>query len=173
MNVLPEWVEWVKAIGPVILGVITVFATVFSLWVAYRQSKISQQQSRISAEQARVAAEKLRFDLYEKRLAAYAQFRSLIQHVKTVTIPDANELHKIYDSIREHQWLFGPEVASKLDELFLSAYEIHCHETRMKAATDTEPHSDRAHVLVTRFDEQLTTVDTLFEPYLRFDKQIA
>ena len=70
INTLPEWVEWTRALGPVILGLVTVLATCFSLWVSFRQSKISQEQSRISAGQAAVPASNSRL-----QVAAHASAR--------------------------------------------------------------------------------------------------
>ena len=174
-SVLPEWVQWIQALGPLTLGVLTLFATGFSLWVSFRQSKISQDQARISGEHAKVAGEKLRFDLYEKRLQAHADFEALIQHVLITANPDRNELLSHRHAIRKHRWLFGSEVMNKLDEVILKAYEIRMHEMRInsKAAADIEPHLDQIAELMGWFTEEQTALDVLFAPYLRFERAVG
>ena len=173
-NILPEWVQWIQALGPLILGVLTLLATGLSLWVSFRQSKISQNQARISGEQAKVAAEKLRFDLYERRLDAFAKFDALLTHISLTPSPDGNELFNYESELRSHRWLFGAEMTERLEAVIRNAFKKRANALRIDAgsAENLEVALDRDEELADWFHKERASLDTMFEPYLRLDRQM-
>ncbi|EUK17444.1 hypothetical protein [Commensalibacter papalotli (ex Servin-Garciduenas et al. 2014)] len=79
------WIDFVKAIGPIIIGI-------FGVWIAYGQFKLSKSQSKISQEQlllakqqADIALKKVELDIRDRRYEvfkrwneAYFTFKDLV-----------------------------------------------------------------------------------------------
>ena len=172
MSGIPTWAQWIQALGPVALGAVTLVATGLSLWVSYRQSRISETQASISAEQARLATNKLRLDLYEKRRDVYVQFVSMLSHILMSVKPDRDELFRYEHMIRQHRWLFGREVAEKLEEVMRKAIKLRAVASRIQSnqVADLDAALDLSEELMTWFSEQRLELDRLFEPYLRLDQ---
>src|SRR4051812_46213949 len=107
----------VKFAGPVA----TVLASITAAGVAIA---FGLYQAKIARRQANIAQDKLALDLFQRRLDAFSTLRGAI--AKIVTSGSSNSVleQELLEGIDRARWLFGKEVTSYLDELYMHAIDF-------------------------------------------------
>lgn len=125
----------------------------FAAYIAYRQWRTSQS--------------KLKFDLFEKRMLVYQAARDMLGFVASHGKTTHDEQIKYLSGIQPARWLFGPEIAAYLDELWEKIVDLELHQTMVYDA----PHDDQErqkHVLL-----KADTLKWLMKQYSVLDEKCA
>lgn len=97
LRVLPDWIVWMQATGPLLIGAAVVY-------VAWRQWK--------------TAREKLVLDLFDRRLNIYRQVRSAVNAISASSGAGIGDQHRqLLDAKIEGRFLFGLEVCMTLERI--------------------------------------------------------
>lgn len=136
---LPEWVEYVKALGTPVAALIA--AAITSL-IAYRQWV--------------TARNKLKLDLFDKRMEIY---RSAIDLMSEIGYHDSilewDRVNQLGAPFRAARWLLSEEIANYLEDLMERGYQVAGKE---KGVTATQAEASMI--------EEFVKIKSLFAPYL-------
>ena len=102
-NVLPDWAQWVQALGPVSVSLVTAIVAVAVGVIAYRQW--------------RTAREKLALDLFDKRMTIYIAAKAGIDEFTRDGHARNNSIRNIAVVRNEAQFLFSNEIETYLAKL--------------------------------------------------------
>lgn len=98
---LPEWAQWVQAVGPLITALATVVVGIVVGYIAYRQWL--------------TAREKLVLDLFDKRFKVFKLLRTIVSELtSTGQLEDVGATNEL---VAEGRFLFGPEVTADFEEI--------------------------------------------------------
>lgn len=101
---LPQWVEYVKALGT---PTIALLAATAAGWVAHRQWI--------------TARNKLKLDFFDRRMEIYRLAVAMLQTVRKSHLADYSSIEKLESSLNSARWLFDPSM-----ELFLNELALRC-----------------------------------------------
>ncbi|TBF41478.1 hypothetical protein [Rhizobium leguminosarum] len=129
----------------------------------------------ISFQQWRTARSKLTLDLFEKRYAVYQNVQaSLVLIAAHGGSKGTGAFKSMFEAWRESQFLFGPEVASRLDELLAVIIKIETAEAEME--TISEDHHRQVKEKwdgVKALSLERQSIADLFKPYMLMnDKRV-
>ena len=126
----------------VISGIVT--------YIAWQQFAINRRHHRLA--------------LFEKRMAVVNSTMRMLASVVQTANPDLSECFKFIRETRDHEFLFGPEVAAFINEVFKKATALHAQIQVGPggAAQQTE--------IMTWFLGQMGEARKLFLPYVDFRK---
>jgi hypothetical protein len=136
---LPEWVEYVKALGTPVAAVI---AAAITATIAYRQWV--------------TARNKLKLDLFDKRMEIYRSAIDLMSEIGYHdTILEWDRVNQLGAPFRGARWLLSDEIADYLEDLMECGYQVAGKE---KAVTEAQAEAS----MIAEFAK----VKELFAPYL-------
>jgi len=117
---LPDWVQWIQALGPTSASVVTAIIAGAVAMVAYRQWV--------------TAREKLVLDLFQRRYSVFERVQDgLVMAIRDGDIRQNDSLRTIAATRSEAQFLFGPEVSAYLQELQATLAELGLARTQYDA----------------------------------------
>ena len=130
----------------------------------------------ISFQQWRTARSKLNLDLFEKRYVVYQDVQaSLVLVAAHGGSKGTGAFKKMFEAWRESQFLFGAEVASRLDELLAVIMKIETAEAEME--TISEDHQRQVKDKwdgVKALSLERHSIADLFKPYMLMnDKRVG
>jgi hypothetical protein len=160
----PQTVELLtKFAGPAA----TVFAAITAAIVAMG---FGISQSRNAKRQVKIANDKLALDLFQKRIEIFTRIRSAVGEISRSGASNSKVEYDFIEAIDGARFLFGSEVRTYLDKLYLNLVHLDYCNTSMKDP-NLAP-ADRA-VLVQQRTEHFKSItsfygniDSLFGPYL-------
>ena len=129
--------------------------------------KIQQRQTRTQQEQAETNALQLRLALFEKRMKVFDSTMDLLAAVGREAKVELNQLFALLQNTREHEFLFGPDVGSLIDEIYKRGLEL---RTRQRVRTDEDDSIAKETELLIWFVGQMTEARRIFLPYIDFRK---
>jgi hypothetical protein len=149
MRYLIASVNW-SGIGHVLAASLPVVISVVVTYIAWQQYEVNRRQHRLA--------------LFEKRLAVFDSTMNMIVSVVQSANPTLPECLKYIRETRDHEFLFGPEVGTFIDEVFKKATALHAHVQVGVggAAQQTE--------IMTWFIGRTDEARKVFRPYLDFRK---
>jgi hypothetical protein len=137
----------IKTLSALLVPTIALLGT----YIAWQQYVTNRRQYRLA--------------LFEKRLAVFdatARFLSGIVQTANVQLDDAI---KFLQETREHEFLFGPEVAACIDAIYTKAVELHTRRAAVGPGTGA-PVAE----LVKWFSGQIGNVRKKCKPHMDFTK---
>jgi hypothetical protein len=158
MRILLWLVKYWHGVGSFLQAALTPLIAALAVWIAYQQSQTAREQYAVNRRQYRLA-------LFEKRLAVFNRTMQFIGDVMTDFDP------KIFDGLmfmreaRDYDFLFGPEVAEFLNELFKQGNALSVANSTVKQ-THSQSALDEKHRVEKWFLDQHAVARTLFRKYL-------
>jgi len=144
-SILPEWVQWIAALAPTALGLVTACAAIAVAIVSYRQW--------------RAAREKLLIDLFDKRFELFVGIDQITDQVAFRPGTWSKESDK--DVLRRTVFLFGPDVQKSVSEL-------------MTCCIDTEQQTNPIlrKEMVKEMNEKFRKTAHLMRPYMQMTQRL-
>ena len=153
---LPEWMQYVQALGPMVVAVVV---GLFAGYIAWRQWE--------------TAKHRLRFDLYEKRFAVYSAIKELLNKVVLHGQMTINDIGDFHQNIRGAEFLFDADTRDFVMRLGTMALRASIRRSQL----DRQPDHPRADQLIEEEEEILDFLriqdqhlERLFGRYLDLSK---
>jgi hypothetical protein len=146
------WEEVVKILS----ALVTVFSALLTPIIGAIAVNIAYQQHVTNRRQ-------LRLSLFERRLKVFDSSSELIGTVLGRGKVGNDDLFKFLRETRENEFLFGPDIAAYLHELYGKASDVYA----LEGATDEEPKKQRVATLLW-FSGQGDKVKKKFGKYMAF-----
>jgi hypothetical protein len=148
-------IDWVRN-APVLQAVSTLVIGSGTLTVGALVWLVQRQQAITNRRQYRLA-------LFEKRMKVFDSTMNLIAEVLRDARVELDQLFQLLRDIREHEFLFGPEIKDYIDEVYRRGVELH---TRRAAGNPAE--LQRETDLLMWFSEQTAEARQKFLKYIDF-----
>ena len=137
----------------VLSGLLTPAIAAIAAYIAYQQWKTAHQQAETNKRQARLA-------LFDKRMVVFNNTTKLIADVFREGQVTQKRLIIFVSETREHQFLFGPDIAQYLEELWRKGNDL------AKRILVGQPEGQLE--LMQWFQDQLKEAPEKFAKYMRF-----
>jgi len=111
MNAEPTLLNYVQAIGPVVVALI---AALIAFIIQKRQLGVAKSVRDIAEAQAKIAEQKLKLDQFEKRFEVFQRVDAAIADVFTPGKKAADKHRQFIDAIAPVRYLFNEEMYSYL-----------------------------------------------------------
>jgi hypothetical protein len=92
---------------------LTPLIAMIAVYIAWQQFEINRRQHRLA--------------LFEKRLAVFNSTMRMIAAVVRSANPTLAQCYQFIQDTRDHEFLFGPEVKSFIDEVYSKAVTLNMH----------------------------------------------
>jgi|HubBroStandDraft_4_1064222.scaffolds.fasta_scaffold287100_2 hypothetical protein len=140
-------ITW-EAIGKFISAALPIGIAIAVAYIAWAQYEINRRQYRLA--------------LFEKRMAIYnsvtARCAAVVQTMKS----DLQENIKFIRETRDHEFLFGPEVKTFIDEIWKQGNNLDMYQALRPARPDKETE------IMNWFNVQLSEARKIFLKYMNF-----
>lgn len=151
---LPEWVQWLQAIGPTATSIVTALVAVGVAWVAYQQWVTAKR--------------KLAFDLFERRYSIYD--RAMAGVYQAIRDGDVrNAIRQVALVRSEASFVFGPEVEKYLAELQGTLAELGLARTQYDAGDTSDDWPKRSYDASIKLMEADRQLGAIVGRYIRMD----
>jgi hypothetical protein len=142
-----DWERLVRILAALLTPVIAIVAT----YIAFQQYQTNRRQHRLA--------------LFEKRMAVFTSTMNMIGAVvRAGRVENLEQLFKLIQETRDHEFLFGPEIGEYITEVYNKGVDLE--------GIDFEQHGDRESRarLLQWFRGQSATATEKFRKYLDFRK---
>jgi hypothetical protein len=161
-------IDWPIAVS--VATIVNVLATIclgVATSVNQRQiAKIQREQAKFQQQQTEINARSFRLSLFEKRMAVFESTAELLAHVAQTSRVEVPQLFDLQRKTRDHEFLFGPEVAKFIDEIYNKGITLSAGQAQPR-----DPRTYQEEVKLTAwFSDQLHEAKKVFLPYIDFRK---
>jgi hypothetical protein len=131
-------------------ALLTPAIAIIAVYIAYRQHKTSNLQHRLA--------------LFDRRLVVFNSTMKMVASVLQEARAELDECFKYISETRDHEFLFGPEVGTFINEVYSKAVALHTHLA-------VEPRGGpRLVELLDWFSGQMGEGRKIFKKYMDFTK---
>ena len=156
---LPDWAQWIQAMGPVVTAAATVAIGAIVAFVAWRQWQ--------------TAREKLALDLFEDRIAVYSKVLSAIRLIERPGRSEGKNPNVLLREARdEAQFLFGPEVTEYVRRLISAAANLGLATSKHKARDEAQDWPEMMYENMDYLSESRHYLPILLSPYMRMNQRL-
>lgn len=159
---IPLWLEFLRAIAPVIAALIAGF-------VAWR---FGLKQTANSEQQAKTAKDKLRLDLFEKRLTVYEAAKNFLHTACTIGDVSPKDEIDYMAGVSAAGWLFDEEIYKYLaNDLWNLTTDLHQKNQELQGLINQETRknlADERNLVFKKIVSQNQVLRDLMKPYLHF-----
>jgi hypothetical protein len=153
MSQLPLWLQYIQALGTIVIAIVGVAIAVGQLWLA---------------------SLRLRHDYYDRRLKILEAARRLLAVVFTNANVSTEEFYKYVQTTADASFSLNNEIVSYLDEIRKKAIELIRVERRLKDGEMPDDErgrlADEASELVTWFTDQPPILAAKFKPFMQLTR---
>lgn len=157
---LPEFVQWIQALGPTVVSVVTALIAGLVGIVAYRQW--------------RTAREKLVLDLFQRRFNIYVAAKSGVDQVMiSASTRNNDSIRNVSVAGSEAVFLFGNDVCKYLESVRLAMINL-------QLANDMMAQQDRSRDWPQEASDRLKEIGAFYDtfpevaaPYMRMDQKLT
>src|SRR5262249_1196899 len=128
-------------------GLLTPIIAGIAVYIAYQQSQTNKRQARVA--------------LFDKRLAVFNNTTKLLREILRDARVHTDQLFRFAAETEQHLFLFGPDIAEYVDDLWKRGLELYAHG----AANER---FDRQTELLDWFHQQIKLAADKFKPYMSF-----
>jgi hypothetical protein len=151
-----DWVAVAKVVQTLLTPAIAILVVVIT--------------SRIQRQQVKTQRQQYRFALMERRMKVYDATSEFIAHViQEAKVGTREPLFKLIRETREHHMLFGAEIGTYIDELYIKGTRLHSMWLAAGVEHVIRPEDIQEEVQIQQwFTGQLDAVKKMFLKYLDF-----
>ncbi|MGN7875566.1 hypothetical protein ACTJKJ_18550 [Roseateles sp. 22389] len=155
----PHWTTYLQATATPVVAVI---AAVIAATIQWRQWKTATAA-------AETAKNKLKLDLFDKRMVVFDAAVHLVRRANLEAPMDLDDFSELTTKMRQAEWLFSREVASRLDDITTRALErivLTTAHDKSSRLPDNQLHLVGSKGSIDRFNAAYNELRELFNPYL-------
>lgn len=174
-SVLPEWMQWLQAIGVLVIALAGTVIAGLSAAAAWQQKDINRQQADTAKQQMVLAQRKLQHDLFDRRFAVFEAARLFLATMLTQAQTSREQERAFLLTTGDAQFLFDDGIHAYFEEWRSKASAIRRIELRLENLVGEDqrrPLVDEKGEIFDYFERQADGADGVqglierFRPYL-------
>jgi hypothetical protein len=152
MSQLPAWVQYLSALGPLVVALIVAFIG-FLQWRTAHQNVVLQ--------------------LFQRRVAKVDELRGAVREIRAKAKVQNGESNQFHEATRGAEFLFGSELITYLDRIYEVVLDLHVCDAELQTADGDEGSElvKKRRQLRNELDAFFPMLNKLVAPYVKMHQK--